>query len=32
MTANTIHEAGHFVGLQHPFDGWDSSGGVHITP
>ena len=32
MTAITIHEAGHFVGLQHPFDGWDSSRRVYIGP
>ena len=32
MTMVTVHEAGHFVGLEHPFDGWDSSRGVQIEP
>lgn len=31
-TDTTIHEAGHYVGLSHPHDGYDSTSGVDIEP
>jgi hypothetical protein len=31
-TETTIHETGHFVGLSHPHDGYDSTSGIEIVP
>jgi hypothetical protein len=30
-TDNTVHEAGHYLGLSHPHDGYDSTTGVDFT-
>jgi hypothetical protein len=32
MTGTTIHETGHFVGLSHPHDGYDSTSGIGFDP
>jgi hypothetical protein len=32
MTETTVHETGHFVGLSHPHDGYDSTSGIEIGP
>jgi hypothetical protein len=32
ITSTTIHETGHFVGLSHPHDGYDSTSGIDFNP
>jgi hypothetical protein len=32
ITETTIHETGHFVGLSHPHDGYDSTSGIEFDP
>ena len=32
MIETTIHETGHFVGLSHPHDGYDSTSGIDFNP
>jgi hypothetical protein len=32
ITETTIHETGHFVGLSHPHDGYDSTSGIEFGP
>lgn len=32
MTETTVHETGHFVGLSHPHDGYDSTSGIEFSP
>ncbi len=32
ITLTTIHESGHFVGLSHPHDGYDSTSGIELGP